>query len=236
MDARALQSVTGLAVDNAEAVGALSAASLSEADILAGKYDGAEIRLWLVDWQSPDLRLLLFRGSLGDIKRNGNAFEVELRGLTEALNQPVGRAYVKGCDRDLGDAKCGFDLATPSFSGDATVVSVAQNHALTVTGLAAFSDGWFDSGSAVWQSGANASGQALVRVHKAGALTLWEEAPLGIVAGDVLRVFAGCDKRVETCEAKFGNLLNFRGFPHIPGDDWVTAYPVQGENNDGGPL
>jgi len=116
MDARALQSATGLAVDNAEAVGALSAASLSEADILAGKYDGAEIRLWLVDWENPDLRLLLFRGSLGDIQRNGNAFEAELRGLTEALNQPIGRAYVKTCDRDLGDAKCGFDLATPGFS------------------------------------------------------------------------------------------------------------------------
>jgi uncharacterized phage protein (TIGR02218 family) len=227
-------------VDNAEAVGALSAASLSEADILAGKYDGAEIRFWLVDWQMPDLRLLLFRGSLGDIQRNGNAFEAELRGLTEALNQPIGRAYVKSCDRDLGDAKCGFDLATPGFFGDAVVATVGGNHLLTTTGLQSFAAGWFDGGSATWQSGANVGAQALVRSHAVnggyGVLTLWEEAPQAITAGDVLRVFAGCDKRVETCQAKFSNLLNFRGFPQIPGDDWVTAYPVQGQNNDGGRL
>jgi uncharacterized phage protein (TIGR02218 family) len=47
---------------------------------------------------------------------------------------------------------------------------------------------------------------------------------------------AGCDKRAETCRAKFGNFLNFRGFPHIPGEDWVTAYPKDGVIHDGTSL
>jgi len=50
------------------------------------------------------------------------------------------------------------------------------------------------------------------------------------------RVVAGCDKTAETCRAKFSNFLNFRGFPHIPGDDWVTAYPKNGAVHDGSSL
>jgi hypothetical protein len=39
-----------------------------------------------------------------------------------------------------------------------------------------------------------------------------------------------------TCQAKFDNLLNFRGFPHIPGDDWLASYPVSSNQNTGGSL
>lgn len=44
---------------------------------------------------------------------------------------------------------------------------------------------------------------------------------------------ATCDKRWSTCGAKFSNSLNFRGFPDLPGDDFLTASPVQGGRNDG---
>jgi len=72
-----------------------------------------------------------------------------------------------------------------------------------------------------------------------------DEPVLGIVGdlpgwpigdGDRFRVVAGCDKTAETCRAKFSNFLNFRGFPHIPGDDWVTAYPKNGAVHDGSSL
>jgi uncharacterized phage protein (TIGR02218 family) len=65
-------------------------------------------------------------------------------------------------------------------------------------------------------------------------LELWREPGMPVTPGDRFRVVAGCDKRADTCRAKFDNLLNFRGFPHIPGDDWVTAYPRDGEVHDGG--
>jgi len=44
---------------------------------------------------------------------------------------------------------------------------------------------------------------------------------------------ASCDKRWATCQATFGNGANFQGFPDIPGDDFLTAVPVQGGRNDG---
>jgi uncharacterized phage protein (TIGR02218 family) len=35
----------------------------------------------------------------------------------------------------------------------------------------------------------------------------------------------GCDKRLETCRDRFANTLNFRGEPHLPGNDLLTRYP-----------
>ena len=63
---------------------------------------------------------------------------------------------------------------------------------------------------------------------------LWQAMPEPIAAGDSFTVTAGCDKRFETCHDRFNNVVNFRGFPHIPGNDFVISYPVQGEpGNDG---
>lgn len=45
---------------------------------------------------------------------------------------------------------------------------------------------------------------------------------------------ATCDKRWATCVGRFANGTNFQGFPDIPGDDFLTAIPVQGGRNDGG--
>ena len=44
---------------------------------------------------------------------------------------------------------------------------------------------------------------------------------------------AACDKTPETCHARFGNILNFRGEPHIPGNDKVFSYPTQGGGSVG---
>ena len=48
--------------------------------------------------------------------------------------------------------------------------------------------------------------------------------------------FAGrrCDKRFATCGAVFENAANFQGFPDLPGDDFLTLYPGEGERHDGG--
>ena len=45
---------------------------------------------------------------------------------------------------------------------------------------------------------------------------------------------AVCDKRWATCSGVFGNGARFRGFPDIPGDDFLTAYPAEGGRHDGG--
>ena len=46
----------------------------------------------------------------------------------------------------------------------------------------------------------------------------------------------GCDRHLGTCRGRFGNVVNFRGFPHIPGSDFVLRYPRSGDRADGGAL
>ena len=54
-------------------------------------------------------------------------------------------------------------------------------------------------------------------------LTLWQAMAGADRGGDTFVVTAGCDKRFDTCRDRFDNAVNFRGFPHIPGNDFVVA-------------
>jgi len=239
MTARALVQATGLSVDNTEAAGALSDAGLTEADILAGRYDGARLTIWEVDWAAPATRNLLFRGVLGEITRAGGAFKAELRGLSEALSHGGGRVFGAVCPAVLGDGACGFDLATPGFSVEAGLLAVAEGGAvLDLPLLEDFDLGWFAQGRAVFLDGP-AGGMAgfVRREERAGGLRrliLWAAPGIAPRPGDRLRLEAGCDKRFETCRSKFANQANFRGFPHVPGDDWLLAVPKGDGRDDGG--
>ena len=74
-----------------------------------------------------------------------------------------------------------------------------------------------------------------MKAQRPGALDLWQRAPRPIRPGDAFTVTAGCDKRFDTCRSRFANAKNFRGFPHMPGNDFVVRVPCQGEPGlDGG--
>lgn len=238
MSATALQQSTGLAVDNAEALGALRDDSIAEVDIDAGRFDGAELRAWIVNWTEVSQRHLRFRGTIGEIKRAGGAFHAELRGLTEALNRPIGRVYQKPCSAVLGDHTCGFDVSTPGFSIDAVVRQVDDEGVLSFDALPGFEAGWFARGRLEVLDGAAAGlhgqikrDEALAGAHK---VALW--VPLRIVpaVGARVRLSAGCDKRFETCRFKFDNTLNFQGFPDLPSEDWLMAVPARSGDLSGG--
>jgi uncharacterized phage protein (TIGR02218 family) len=239
MTARALQQTTGLSVDNSEAVGALSDAAISEADIMAGRYDGADVRAFLVNWANPEERTAQFRGSLGEIQRAGGGFRAELRGLSEALNQPQGEAYLSRCSAVLGDARCRFQTLQPGYFADRVVEEAEDGRILQFANFAGFDDRWFEGGRFEVLDGV---AEGLLGVIKSDRLTgtsrrmeLWQSIGAPLASGDTIRIVAGCDKAATTCRAKFGNFLNFRGFPHIPGDDWLTSYPLPDRPNTGGP-
>jgi uncharacterized phage protein (TIGR02218 family) len=236
MTARSLSQSTGLSVDNTEALGLLSDAAVTEDDIAAGRYDGAQVRSWLVNWARPGARELRFRGTLGEIVRGGGAFHAELRGLAEALNQPVGRAYQPGCDAVLGDASCRFDLTAPGFRVEADVAKV-EGAVVSVQNMGR-PPGWFRHGRLEVLSGAAIGLSEMVREDGARGglrhLDLWQALRADLAPGDRVRLTAGCDRQAVTCRGKFGNFLNFQGFPHIPGEDWLAAVPRLGAVNDGG--
>ncbi len=236
----ALEQTTGLSVDNTEAMGVLSHVSVSEADIEAGRFDGAEVLAWTVNWSDVSQRVLRFRGTLGEIRRSGGVFKAELSGLTERLNQAQGRIYQKTCSALLGDAACGFDATVPGYHWRGFVTAVEDRRMLAFDDLSGFDEGWFDRGRIEILSGAAKGLVGLVKTDRVIAgrrdVELWEPLRAAVAVGDEVLLQAGCDRRMETCRAKFNNLLNFRGFPHIPGEDWLMTSPAGGTANNGGSM
>lgn len=240
LSALALQQSTGLSVDNTEAIGALSDASVREEDIEAGRFDDADVQAWLVNWADTSVRWRQFRGSIGELRRGGGGFQAELRGLTEALNRPLGRVYQKPCTAVLGDGGCRFDLDTPGYATEVAVETVDNAQYFDWEVLNGFEPGWFAKGRLVVLSGAAAGLWGPVKADRvegtARRVELWAPIRALVQPGDTVRLEAGCDKRMETCRLKFNNLLNFQGFPDIPGEDWMMAVPKQSGTNSGGSL
>ncbi|TCK31302.1 putative phage protein (TIGR02218 family) [Ancylobacter aquaticus] len=224
-------SALGFAVGGGEMSAALTSALIDEADLDAGRYDGAGIELLLADWSAPDHFLLLRRASLGEVRRSEGSFTAELRGLSSALNMVRGRLFTAGCDADLGDARCTIALASPALTGHGTVSAAEGPGLMVAAGLGAYAAGWFAQGRLVFTTGANEGFATEVKGHTvegAVRLELWQRPPVLPATGDAFTVTAGCDKSFETCRDRFSNTLNFRGFPHMPGNDAVLRVATPG--------
>jgi len=240
LTARALMQTTGLSVDNSEAVGALSDAAITEEDIRAGRYDGAIVEAWLVNWADVSQREMQFRGTLGELTRAEGGFQAELLGLAEALNQPQGFVYQRPCNAVLGDGRCGFDFSVPGYVEDRVAEAVEDGVRFTFADFTGFDDRWFERGRLIVLSGAAAGLSGHIKNDRLSGtgheIELWSAIRAPIASGDMLRFEAGCDKQAPTCRLKFNNFLNFRGFPDIPGEDWLMSTPVTAASNDGGPY
>lgn len=235
-----IQQSLGLAVDNLEAQGALSSLAITEADLLAGRYDDAAVELFWVDWADPTQGVTIAKGNLGEVKRQGLAFSAELRSLSHRMNQRIGTVYGRTCSAVLGDARCTVDLTASAYRATGTVGSAGLLRVFTASGLAGFAADWFTAGLVRFTSGANSGLAFEIKAHTRTAgvdvVELWAAPALPLAVGDTATFTAGCKKDIDTCRTKFANILNFRGFPHIPGADAVTRYPRSDLSNAGGSL
>lgn len=231
LSAKAIVQGAGLSVDNTEAIGALSDGAITEIDLMAGRWDSADVRLWEVDWRDSSNRRLVFRGHLGEVSRSGGAFRAELRGLSEPLNRAQGRVYHPRCSAELGDGKCRFNMEAAGYWTEGVIQSEAEGQRFVLSGVAGHDLRWFERGRLIVQTGAAKGLEGLVKNDLAQPgnrrdIELWAALGMRPALGDRVKLIAGCDKRVETCKSKFLNFLNFRGFPHLPPEDWLIAPQV----------
>lgn len=226
----------GMAVGGHEATGAFSLTGLDENDLRASLWDDAAIHVWLVNWQNADQRVTLAKGNIGEIVSEDGMFRAEIRSLSHRLDQPRGRIFSRHCDADFGDQQCGINASSAAYKGTGSVLETDGRRQVTVSGLDDFGDNWFSRGHLTWTSGANKDVSIEVKSHlKDGSVSVqfWQAAGLEIEPGDTFKVFAGCDKRFETCVEKFSNGSRFHGFPHMPGNDFAMSYPTPEGDNEG---
>lgn len=229
-----------LSVDGAEIAGALSDDALSEHDLAAGLYDAARVDTYLVDWSNTSLYVLTARGTLGEVKREGQAFSTELRGLADVLSQQSGRLYTARCGADLGDARCKIDLTRSDLRGTGAVTAIESTSTIVASGLDVFAEGFFTGGKLTWTNGANDAIAIEIKEHRVvsgqARLSLWQAMPEAISIGDTFTITAGCDKQFFTCRDRFNNVVNYRGFPQIPGNDYLIRAANAAGVNDGGSM
>jgi uncharacterized phage protein (TIGR02218 family) len=224
-----------LNVDNLEVMGLLDSAGITAEEIEAGLWDGADVVLYRCNWAAPtDGAEIIRTGTIGQVNRSGATFVAEIRGLMQGLQVNIGREITPLCDATLGDARCGVNL--PALAASGTVTGVTSRRVFTASALPGAA-GLYDWGEVEWTSGDNDGRKQDVKTHASGGvITL--QLPMGreIQVGDTFSVLPGCDKRHALvrdasgavtgfegdCGVKFDNVLNFRGFPAVPGDDVAT--------------
>jgi uncharacterized phage protein (TIGR02218 family) len=240
LDATDAVANAGFQVGGLEVSGAFTSERITEADLEAGLYDNARVEEWLVNWAEPSQRHRMRVGSIGEVKRQDEAFTAEVRSLSHALDQERGRIFRATCDADLGDARCTIDLDSPDWSASATVLDSDGAALIYAEVPGDRPTGFFDAGLLTFTGGANAGRRVEVLRHTRSEfgdhLELWQPMAAEIGVGDGFTVSAGCDKHFETCRDRFANVANFRGFPHMPGNDFALSYPTSAEANDGESL
>ncbi len=232
------EQATGLSVDGFDVAGAIDSERLTRADIEAGLYDGAAVDIFAVNWAAPAERVLMRRARIGQIVRQGDAFRAEMVSATADLDKPRGRVFERHCDAALGDTRCGKDLSAHPFRATAIATGIKPD-GVAVSGIATFEARWFTFGTIAWSDEGGVAVQERIEDHvrRGSDVRLRLRAGAKIpAAGTVVTLTAGCDKRFATCRTKFANQENFRGFPHLPGNDAAYAYVAEGLDFDGGPL
>lgn len=214
----------GLNVDDMELEGLLRSPSITEAALLAGRWDGAEVRVFQVNWADLSQGALkLRRGWIGNVSKKRGMFVAEMRGLAQKLQQNIGRTVQPGCDADFGDDRCGIDLSAHVYEG---YVSHVQSRMLFSTATFPVAPGQFQYGRIIWVTGSNAGLQMEVRetVYETGTFDLFMPMAYEIEVGDRFAAIAGCNKSRAACMT-YNNILNFRGFPDLPTSDQMVRGP-----------
>jgi uncharacterized phage protein (TIGR02218 family) len=164
------------------------------------------------------------------VRRGENAFTAELRSSAHVFDQQQGRSFQRNCAADLGDAQCKVGIGSSSYTVRGAVVDHSGG-VLTADLASAFAPGYFSGGRLIFSSGANNGESLMVKSQSADAgqrvsLTFWSAPAAPASPGDAISLVAGCDKTPTTCLGKFGNIVNFRGFPHMPGNDRLISYAI----------
>lgn len=217
-------SANNLDVDNLEVQGVLESPSITEDDLRAGIWDGAEIKIFQVNWADLTMGGLNLRiGHIGQVVIGRGTFRAELLGLTQAYTRSIGEITSAACRATLGDARCGINLTSggsPELFTQTGTVDAFDAVTIVLTDAARTeATSFFQYGVLTFTSGANLGLSFEVKDSASGSITLQLPPPYAVAVGDAYTAVAGCDKKLRTCIDRFNNVVNFRGEPYLQGLD-----------------
>lgn len=226
----AVSSSDGLATDNLDVQGMITSDRITADDIFLGVYDNAKIRIFICDYEHPQQnRFILREGRIGKITSGKIAFKAEIRGLMDAFQQQAGDLYQRKCRARLGDSRCKYQAAADTATGEVTSV---RDDGSIFTSISR-TDNFFNYGILTFESGLNngSSYEVEQSLGSNGQIRFFSPPMHEVVVGDRIRIVPGCDGEPSTCKNRFHNMINFRGEPYIPGNDYSVSYPMKVSGN-----
>ncbi|MEE9432793.1 MAG: DUF2163 domain-containing protein [Sphingorhabdus sp.] len=213
----------GLDTGGLDVSGALQNAAITEADLRAGRWDRAALTIFLIDWMVPsETQQILAAGEIGGVSYSAGKFEAEFLGPAALLSAAIVPTTSPSCRASFCDSDCSLNVRR--FRHDSKVVS-ADGETITLSEAPIVADSSFAFGQLRWMTGPNTGLISDIVDSNGVEIRLADSAPFMAADGDRVTLTQGCDKVMATCSARFGNAINFRGEPYLPGNDILTRYP-----------
>ncbi|MEM9501973.1 MAG: DUF2163 domain-containing protein [Pseudomonadota bacterium] len=215
----AIRLTSDLSNDSAEVQGALSHATIREDDLAAGLFDNAAIEIGAVDWQSLEHHTI-YSGRLGRIEDDRQSFTAELRSAKQLLEHDLVPRTSPTCRALFCGPGCGISATAHTTIESLSALDIDHNlvlfegvnHEKFIDGHLRFLEGP-QTGLSFGIVGATSNG-----------MTLDRQLVAGVSIGTRAELREGCDHTIATCTTRFGNAVNFRGEPFLPGNDLLTSY------------
>lgn len=219
--ASARQKTEGLGrVMDVEVRGFIDSVLITDDDLRAGKYRGAKVTEFLVDWRFPfagKFQTLVYW--IRETTFDRESWSAQCEGLLGRMKNKVGQVLNRTCRHTLGDSSCQVNTAALAVTGAASTI-LTDRLKFTASGFSG-ADGFYDGGLLTWTSGLNTGLTSEVKEFLASGatITLQLSTPYTIAASDDFTLIPGCDKNLTTCKDKFNNVINFGGYPTLVGVD-----------------
>jgi uncharacterized phage protein (TIGR02218 family) len=170
--------------------------------------------------QSPVAVFTMFTGYASAIEKGGaTRIEMKVKSPLVKLEVNMPRNYYQpGCLWTLFDTGCTLDKTL--FAVNGTVFTATIFQVLPVGGIAvpegpdALAN--YAQGRILFTSGVNNGLLTLIDQNDATHLNLAYPLETAPSPGDTFTFYPGCSKSFNTCDVKFNNKANFRGFDKVP--------------------
>jgi uncharacterized phage protein (TIGR02218 family) len=187
-----------------------------------GMLDGSSVKLeklYMPTFGDSSLGAInMFQGRISDINIGRTEVRMQVKSELELLNTMMPRDfYQSSCLNSLFDNGCTLSKSNFAYGGTIGVANLLQ-----MTTNIANAAGFFDLGTVLFNSGPNLGTRRSIRSYSGGVFIFSLPLTVAPLAGSSFIAYPGCDKLKTTCESKFNNVINFRGYPFIP-DPEVAA-------------
>ena len=192
--------------------------------IKQGVFDGADVTFYHAYWPQgvytnlikPTGVIVMFAGRVAPVAAGRTSANFTINSYLDLLNIQLPRnVYQGGCINTLYDSGC--TLTASSFAVAASALTGSTTSSINAT--LANASGYFQYGKITFTSGVLNGISRTVKQYTNGSpsvVAVFPPFPQTPGIGDTFNIYPGCDKKQGTCNSKFSNLANFRGFPYIP--------------------